>query len=360
VAMDTTQSVAADRTKLYINGVQETVFTTESYPALNYDTAFNTTLSQSIGRRDGSTTYYDGNMAHLHAADGLAYAPTVFGEVDSTSGIWIAKTSPSVTYGTNGGFYKFASGASGTDSSGEDNTMTVTGNLTNNKDNPDNNFCTMNPLSLTASAGTYSNGNNTWVSTTGNYRPIAGTIPLTKGLWYFECKQTTKTSGQEELLGITGDANSYNYASNSELSYSAAQYAYNATTGNIRNNNALTSYGIASAQNSILGVYIDLNANKLYFAKDGTVMNSGTGYSITAAASIADGFYLPAVAAWSGTAHTLNFNFGNGYFGTTAVTSAVADAGGIGAFEYDPSAGTFDGSSKDFRAICTNNLATYG
>jgi len=54
------------------------------------------------------------------------------------------------------------------------------------------------------------------------------------------------------------------------------------------------------------------------------------------------------------------FNFGNGYFGTTVVTSGVADAGGEGTFEYDPSSGTFDGSSKDFRAICTNNIATYG
>ena len=55
-----------------------------------------------------------------------------------------------------------------------------------------------------------------------------------------------------------------------------------------------------------------------------------------------------------------SFNFGNGYFGTTAVTSGVADAGGEGTFEYDPSAGTFDSASKDFRAICTNNIATYG
>ena len=47
-------------------------------------------------------------------------------------------------------------------------------------------------------------------------------------------------------------------------------------------------------------------------------------------------------------------------YGTTAVSSAVADAGGEGQFEYDPSAGTFDGSSKDFRAICTKNIKAYG
>ena len=66
-------------------------------------------------------------------------------------------------------------------------------------------------------------------------------------------------------------------------------------------------------------------------------------------------------ATWNSTgAAVYETNFGNGYFGTTVVTSGVADAGGEGTFEYDPSAGTFDGTSKDFRAICTNNLGTYG
>ena len=32
----------------------------------------------------------------------VTYAPTVFGETDSTSGVWVPKTAPSVTYGTNG------------------------------------------------------------------------------------------------------------------------------------------------------------------------------------------------------------------------------------------------------------------
>ena len=40
--------------------------------------------------------YFDGVMAHVHFTDGTAYAPTAFGETDSTSGIWIPKTGPSV------------------------------------------------------------------------------------------------------------------------------------------------------------------------------------------------------------------------------------------------------------------------
>ena len=53
----------------------------------------------------------------------------------------------------------------------------------------------------------------------------------------------------------------------------------------------------------------------------------------------------------SGTA-TVATNFGNGYFGTTAVTSAEADGDGIGAFEYAPPTGYF--------ALCTRNIKAYG
>ena len=40
VAIDTTQSTASDRAKLYVNGTRVTAFDTETYPDQNYDTAF--------------------------------------------------------------------------------------------------------------------------------------------------------------------------------------------------------------------------------------------------------------------------------------------------------------------------------
>ena len=43
-----------------------------------------------------------------------------------------------------------------------------------------------------------------------------------------------------------------------------------------------------------------------------------------------------------------NFNFGNGYFGTTAVSSAQNPDDGIGIFEYDVPAG--------YRALCTKSI----
>ena len=45
---------------------------------------------------------------------------------------------------------------------------------------------------------------------------------------------------------------------------------------------------------------------------------------------------------------TASFNFGNGYFGTTAVSSAGTNASGIGIFEYDVPTG--------FTALSTKGL----
>ena len=74
------------------------------------------------------SNFYNGNMAHYHLCDGTAYAPTAFGETDSTTGIWKPKTAPSVNYGTNGFFLKFEnSGNMDLDSSGNNLTFTTSG-----------------------------------------------------------------------------------------------------------------------------------------------------------------------------------------------------------------------------------------
>ena len=143
---DSGNAEAGDRMRIYVNGVEETVFNSDTNPSLNLDSFLNSTsYANEIGAAV-STEYFSGAMAHTHFCDGQAYAASDFGEFDSTSGIWVAKTAPSVTYGENGFFLKYASGASGTDSSGEGNNMTVSGTLTNLKDSPSNNFCTWNPL----------------------------------------------------------------------------------------------------------------------------------------------------------------------------------------------------------------------
>ena len=87
--------------------------------------------------------YFEGYVSHFSVVDGTALAPTVFGETDSTSGIWKFKSPSGVTWGTNGVHLKFEnSGALGTDSSGNSNTFTVNGNLKQAVDTPSNVYCT--------------------------------------------------------------------------------------------------------------------------------------------------------------------------------------------------------------------------
>jgi len=62
---------------------------------------------QLVGKYPSTGIYFNGSMAHVHFTDGYAYDASTFGETDSTTGIWVSKTNPSVTYGTNGFFLKF-------------------------------------------------------------------------------------------------------------------------------------------------------------------------------------------------------------------------------------------------------------
>ena len=187
LAFDTTQATDTNRMKLYVNSELQS-FQSVTYPSQNQDMNTNNTV-HSIGATIGNGQYFDGSMTHFNFIDGTAYTPTSFGETDSTSGIWKPKTSPSVTYGSNGFFLKFEnSGAMGTDSSGNSNTFTVSGTLTQNVDTPSNNFATLNKLSTNGN-NSLTNGNLTiGFNANTSYTNSIGTLGINSGRWYVEAK----------------------------------------------------------------------------------------------------------------------------------------------------------------------------
>jgi hypothetical protein len=147
LAIDTTQATSSNRAKLYVNGEQVTTFDGSNvYPSQNFNVRINSSSQHNIGNRIYSSDFnFNGSMAHVHFIDGTAYDASTFGQTDATTGIWKPKTAPSVTYGTNGFFLKFENSAAfGTDSSGNDNTFTVNGTMTQTVDTPSNVFCTFN------------------------------------------------------------------------------------------------------------------------------------------------------------------------------------------------------------------------
>ena len=107
VATDMTQGTAANRVNLYINGEQETSFSTESYGTQNVDWWFNNNSQQTIGRRHNTTERpFDGYMAEFNFIDGLQLTPASFGETNSDTDQWIPKKYTG-SYGTNGFYLKF-------------------------------------------------------------------------------------------------------------------------------------------------------------------------------------------------------------------------------------------------------------
>ena len=363
LAIDTTQGTAANRIKLYVNGVQETSFATASYPDQNDDLKILTggqTNKQHISKVHGGSGYFGGYLSEFVFIDGLQLAPTSFGEFDEDSGIWKPIDVSGLTFGTNGFYLDFEdSSALGNDANG--GTDFTVNNLTaadQSTDTCTNNFATLNPLNNYWAAATFSEGNSVYTSNnTGDYYGIStSTIGVSKGKWYFEAK--TSTASGQDILGIT----SRNMTGRTTwLGSRSQEYGYYQDNGEIRSNagggGSDTSYGQTYTVNDIIGIYMDLDNNLMYVSDNGSLMNSGAGHTITAAASTDSGFYHFAVGDNSDSTQVWQCNFG----GTSgfAISSAVADDNGFGAFEYSPNI-TGDSVAKKFYALCTKNLAEFG
>jgi len=352
ISIDCTQS-ASNRVKLYFNGIEETSFDGTTQAEITSITLLNSQPFQ-IGRRaQTADTYFDGSISHFHFIDGTAYDASYFGSTDATTGEWKINTSPSVTYGNNG-FFILKDGNSVTDQSPNSNNFTVGGGtLTKTEDCPSNVFCTMNPLDNYWQGSTFANGNNTITTSASkeNYNTSTLAMPSNDaGKYYCEVKMVSASA-----YTVLGLADKLTTSATSNFKNHTYGYALTSDSGNIINNNNSSSYGVSFTTNDIIGIAVDTDNNKLYFSKNGTWMNSGVPTSgstgtgaISISATTTNGYYMFA----SGTRHNdslqASWNFGNGYFGTTAVSSAGTNASGNGIFEYDCPAG--------FTALSTKGL----
>jgi len=349
VAVDTTQATSSNRVKVYINGTQVTSFSTEEYMSQNYDTMVNSSsYAQRVGDRGGGN--FDGCMAHVHLTDGTAYPASTFGETDSVSGIWKPKTAPSVTYGTNGFFLKFEnSGNLDLDSSGNNHTFSTSGTLTQNVDTPSNNFATWNALKkLTI---TLTNGNTTTLGNGDN--GVWSTIGNNSGKWYWETQQNATST----MVGIIHE----DVAQTTGLSGGAGVYGMQegTTYGYYRNNGSSgQSSGFPNPTNSNVVCHaLDLDNGKYFMGVNGvfknlsgTTSNIGTGADPTYSSLDTTKFWFPFTES-RGSNCGCDVNFGNGYFGTTAVASAGTAPSEGGIFEYDCPSG--------YQALCTKGINSF-
>ena len=364
---DSTLATAADRTKLYVNGVRETSFAAETQITQNGNFYLNeaTTNGFRIGEKGDGSDYFDGYMAHVHFCDGYAYEASSFGETDATTGEWKANTGPSGTYGTNGFFMKFEDSSNlDLDSSGNALTFSTNGNLIQTEDTPDNIFPTWNPLGATVVS--YKNAGNTIYNST-NWQNSYSTLGMTKGKWYAEFKTLNadkavvgitpvNASAQSTMDGISSTNKRFGYGDGNR---DGRVLSYNGGAGTKSTGGSDTTYSSGSiAANDIIMVAVDMDNFIIWTGVNGTWNNSATATEIqngTTTNAMFTGFNSTS-DTWhfAGTVEnsTLEANFGNGYFGTSAISSPNSDSASLGKFKYTVPTGYY--------ALCTKNLNTQG
>ena len=378
VSCDRTLGTASDRTKIYVNGVRETSFSASDNPAQNTNGIINTAVNTLIGKYSQSGVYFNGLLSHVHFVDGTAYDASTFGSTDNTTGEWKINTSPSITMGTNG-FTILKDGNTITDQSSNSNNFTVGGGtLTKTEDCPSNVFGTLNALDRhrqnTADLSpSLFNGNTTFNTADNNSWKLyaRSTIGVTSGKYYWEMKRTTNSAFiigicyQNYFYDATAvahwDQDAYLACSFQEKGNGNYEFAGKSGDGGI----ADTS--VSSSDGQILGFALDMDnyalyahLNGTYFAVSGVtgVPTSGASKTGSLLSSFTSGGLpyvnsgepvFPFCADINGSGNCrVDANFGNGYFGTTAVSSAGTNASGNGIFEYDVPTG--------FTALSTKGL----
>ena len=359
---DTNNSTADDRMKIWVNGVEETSFSSRTNPTSGRESLINYTTYTRVGSNGSSGNYLDGFLSHIHFCDNYTYSASDFGSTDSTTGEWKINTAPSVSYGTTG-FWWLKDSIATTDHSSNSNPFTVSaGTLTKTEDNPSNIFATLNPLkTLGTTNRIISNGNTKFYTGTTHWGTMLSTLAFSSGKYYCEVKlDAIQASAGYGALGIT-DATE-NYQSNDNIQQQSS-FSAGCVTDHRSGQSACkvagstVSSGIGNFSNGdIVGIAADMDNKALYLHKNGTYITVGgvTGVP-TSGSSKTGALTIPAtcvdcmfsISSYTSDA-TSSVNFGNGYFGTTAVSSAENPDDGIGIFEYDVPAG--------YRALCTKSI----
>jgi len=353
LAIDTTQSTESNRVKIYVNGVQETSFSTSTYPPQNSNMHLNRNgKTQYIGRHTDSTNnyYFDGYITEVVWVDGQQLSNTDLGEFDSDSpNIWKPIDVSGLTFGNNGFYLDFEnSGSLGADVSGNSNNFTVN-NLTSIDQSTDtctNNFATWNPLDTGRTyTGTIDLKNGNLTQDNSNDASLISTIALNSGKWYmeFKCEDADNT----RTFGIIDIAESNGYVGHPSIA-SAVSYGYKSSDGTlwIGTSQQASSVGTTSA-GDIVSIALDLDSSTktIKWQKNGSDLSGTTQLTITHSTAT---YYFGIYCRCDG-GQIISANFGSPPY---SISSGNSDGNSYGNFEYAVPSGYY--------ALNTKNLAEFG
>jgi len=377
VAIDTTQGSGttneADRIKMYVNGVQQTVVAIsdgsgyQDFADENQLVAVNQDGEQRWGGTVDDGTYAHVYLAEINVVDGLQLTPSNFGE--TKNGIWIAK-SPNVSeYGNHGYRLQFketgvgagASDTVGADTSGKNNHFTTHSNIAVHDcalpDSPENNWCTMNPLSPTQGSPNFAEGSLKVSISSNAYSYFQSSFGVTSGKWYAEYRVVTVGS---TMVGIA--------ESNMEKYYTGANNDPHLTGGTAWYVNGSHGYfdgssvsgGTFSSSTSytngdIIALALDMDSSTktIKFYKNGSLVNTtNLNANFNEHIVFASNMYSTTAGVW-------NFGQDGSFAGilTGGDVGTETDGNGLGKFKYSVPSGYLALSSSN---LDDDNYATLG
>jgi hypothetical protein len=265
--------------RMWVNGVEYTLTVATAISAsdgrMNGDVG-----AHYLGYR-GASGYFDGYMAETYFIDGQELTASSFGE--SKNGIWVPINYTGGSYGTNGFYFDFSNSSHfGEDQSGNNNDFTDSGLATNDQveDTPTNNHVTFTNFWDTkgATGNTLSDGNlKVGCLANGANNGCGSTMGAYAGKFYWEFE--ADAGGATPLLGA---ANLLEIGAYADISYpgiggneGANSWGYYASTGNKFNDGNQGAYGDSFTDSDIIGVAIDMDAGKIWFAKNNVWQDSG-------------------------------------------------------------------------------------
>lgn len=354
MASDTTQAVAADRVKIWVNGVRITSFLTGNFPALNYDfVQLNAAVEHRYGRYAGNGYPLDALLADCYFIDGAQLDPTAFVKTDPISGqlVSIAFTG---AYGANGFHLDFADNSAATAAAlGKDrspngnnwtpNLFTVAVDAVNDSlfDSPadyDDGIAHggMSELITGCSGGDHPVNSVTAppalregrfaYNTGGNNGWSMSALMMRSGLWY--CEVTSCVNGMNGVLREDHLFSGNTYPGNTTLSWSLECASGNLYNAGVLGGNQFSALIAAD----ILNIAFDANTGKIWYGKNGVW--SGAGNPATGV--------NPAVTVTLSAGKGWRFLFGHNIAANQDVNF------GQRPFNYAPPAG--------FKALCALNL----
>jgi hypothetical protein len=342
--------------KIWVNGVEETLASGNNPPNFDYGMNRSGTL-QTFGIAGwGGSPNLNGYLAEITHLDNQYLDETYFGEFKN--GVWIAKDTSDLTFGTNGfrlqldqtGVGTASASTIGADTSGNTHHFTSSGIVASDcamPDCPENNFCTWNPLTIGAQ-GTLAEGNlkNTgfWsADLSGN----ASTFFPESGKWYWELR--IDGAGTYPYIGITSQEK-VNDTVNGGTFYNIAWRVNGTGVSSGSSLGTITKENIPSfADDDIISFALDVDARKLWVAKNNTYADSGdpaNGSGENASWTVDVGV-SPHIMGYNGQGVGTIANFGQDDTFAGAISSAGNTDGTGAVFKYAPPSGFLSLSSKN-------------